>query len=126
MRKWRVVLLYDQRLLGESLEHLLNALADVEVVAAWEVNATNLPRIQSGQGDVLLMAEEEPSGEKSRLLTAQILDTFPNLPLIRLKLEQGVFQIYTSQTFPASSADLIEAIRSLFSASSSTSGAIPD
>jgi hypothetical protein len=60
-------------------------------------------------------ALDRPGATDKRLasLTAQVLEIYPNLPIIRLELEHNVFRIYTSQTLPARTADLVEAIRHL-------------
>ena len=61
----------------------------------------------------LIIAEEEPPGENVTRLTAQILEAYPNLPIIRVTLARNEMRIYTSQTLPARSADLIDLIRHL-------------
>lgn len=113
MQKRRVALLYDQDLLGDSLEHILSKLSDVEIVGAWVFDSDIVERLSSCAPDVMLLAEEGPPTDRLDCLAAQVLEAFPQVPLIRVKLSQDTVHIYTSRTFPARSVDLIEAIRRL-------------
>ena len=113
MKKRRVVLLSEQDLLGESLEHVLGKAKDVELLGSWTLDDRVLPRLSQDTPDILIIAEEEPPGENVTRLTAQILEAYPNLPIIRVTLARNEMRIYTSQTLPARSADLIDLIRHL-------------
>jgi len=113
MSKRRVLLLCEQDLLGESLEHLLGSLPDVELVVSRNPDDPTLERLFACAPDLLLIAQEEPTNQRLASLTAQVLEVYPNLPIIRLELEHNVFHLYTSQTLPARTADLVEAIRRL-------------
>jgi hypothetical protein len=73
---------------------------------------TSSARLAQGLPDILLIAEEE-AGESVTSLTAQVLERYPDLPVVRVGLRQNVVRLYTSRTLPARSADLIEAIRGL-------------
>ncbi len=114
MDKRRVLLLWVQPLLGEGLEHILGGLEDVELIGPWVLDSQVLSRLSEEAPDIVLMAEgegEEGGGVAS--LTAQILERYPDLPVVRIGLKQNTVRIYTSRTLPARSADLIETIRSL-------------
>jgi DNA-binding NarL/FixJ family response regulator len=113
MIKRRVALLSDRHLLGESLEHTLRHFEDVEVIGAWALDEQVLSLLSAQTIDLLLIAEREPPGEEITFLTGQILETYPNLPVIRVTLDQNVLRIYTSQTLPARTAQLIDVIRHL-------------
>src|SRR3989304_4685841 len=113
MKKRRVVLLSEQGWRGESLEHALGKAKDVELLGYWTLDDRVLPRLSQDTPDILMIAEEEPPGENVTRLTAQILEAYPNLPIIRVTLARNEMRIYTSQTLPARSADLIVLIRHL-------------
>jgi chemotaxis response regulator CheB len=113
MSKRRVLLLSEQDLLGESLEHLLSSLPEVELVGSRNLDDVTLEGLSACAPDLLLIAREEPTDKHLASLTAQVLEIYPNLPIIRLELEHNVLRIYTSQTLPARTADLVEAIRRL-------------
>jgi chemotaxis response regulator CheB len=103
---------HPQLLLGEALENVLSKVEDVELVGTWALDDQALARLAQGLPDILLIAEEE-AGEQATSLTAQVLERYPDLPVVRVGLLQNVVRLYTSRTLPARSADLIEAIRSL-------------
>ncbi|MDD5466375.1 MAG: hypothetical protein PHS96_01075 [Anaerolineales bacterium] len=111
--KTRVLLLYTRHLLGESLEKLLRDQRDIHLLGPWVLDAQAFSRVASQQPDLVLIAEDEAVPEQVARLTAQILETYPNLPVIHSTLTRNVVRIYTSQELPARSADLIEAIRAL-------------
>ena len=113
MGKRRVALVCNKHLLGESLEHILGNLEDVELIGAWTCDAQLLPHLSNQPIDLLLIADEEPPSDQTTHLTVQILEAYPDLPVIRVTLGQNVLRIYTSHTLPARSADLVEAIRRL-------------
>lgn len=113
MEKRRVALLCSQHLLGESLEHVLRNIEDVELIGSWPYDAEVLPQLTDHPIDLLMIAEEEIPSQQAAHLIAQIFEAYPNLPVINVTLEQNVLRIYTSRTLPARSADLIDAIRQL-------------
>jgi DNA-binding NarL/FixJ family response regulator len=113
MIKRRVALLSGQHLLGESLEHTLRHFEDVEMIGAWELDDQVLSLLSTQTPDLLLIAEQEPPCEEITFLTGQILEAYPNLPVIRVTLDQNVLRIYTSQTLPARTTELIDVIRHL-------------
>jgi DNA-binding NarL/FixJ family response regulator len=103
---------HPQLLLGEALENILSKVEDVELVGTWALDDQALARLAQDLPDILLIAEEE-AGESVTSLTAQVLEHYPDLPVVRVGLMQNVVRLYTSRTLPARSADLIEAIRDL-------------
>jgi hypothetical protein len=73
-----------------------------------------LSRLSEAAPDIVLVAEGAGrEGESVTSLFAQLLERYPDLPVVRISLEQNAVRVYTSRTLPARSADLIEAIRSL-------------
>ncbi len=114
--KRRVLLLCAQSLLGEGLSVILGGLSDVELVGPlrWDD-----PRLSCQQQDlpatidVVLIAAEEDKTPALITLTAQLLDLYPDAPVVRVGLKQGSIRLYTSRTLPARAADLVEAIRDM-------------
>jgi DNA-binding NarL/FixJ family response regulator len=111
MRAQRVLLLFDLELLGESLEHLLSNIADIEIIASLPISETDLESIKKHLPDLVIIAEGDSPTEDTNLLAADILGTCPDLPVLRIKLSQNIFHIYTSQVYAANNSQLIEAIR---------------
>ena len=113
MRRKRVILLCGQNLLGESLEHILMNARDVELIGAWDFADVTIPYLAEQTPDLLVMTEDELPHEQSTVLTAKILESLPDLPIIRVALEQNVIRVYTSRMLPARQADLIDVIHLL-------------
>jgi hypothetical protein len=117
MQKRRVVLLCNQHLWGESLEHILGNASDVELLGRWEFVDPTLPQLaallEEQSPDLLVIAEEELTHDRIACLTAEILEAIPDLTIIYVTPDQNIFRIYTSQSLPARRAELIEAIRNL-------------
>jgi hypothetical protein len=111
MEKWRMAIMYDQRLPGESLAHILEKelLLDISLVPVSEPDI--IAKLGSSSPNLLMIVEEDDPNEQTVLLTARILEDFPSLPLIRIKLSQHILHIYTTHTLPARSPDLLEAIQ---------------
>lgn len=114
MDKRRVLLLCSQSLLGEGLERILGGLEDVELIGPWVLESQVLSRLFEAVPDIVVVAEGEREDAGSvTSLTAQILESYPDLPVVRIGLEQNAVRVYTSRTLPARSVDLIAAIRNL-------------
>jgi len=113
MATHRVLLLCVQPLLGESLENVLSQVEDVELIGSRVLDAHLLARLAHELPDIVLIADEEGDSESGAALMAQILERYPDLPIIRVGLMQNFIRLYTSRTLPARSADLIETIRSV-------------
>jgi hypothetical protein len=111
MEKQRMTILYDQHLPGESLAHILEKELELVVRLYAVTDPEVIPRIESDQPDLLMIVEEEDPCHQAVLLTAQILEINPSLPVIRVKLSQHILHLYSTHTFPARSPDLIDAIR---------------
>ncbi len=113
MGKWRVLLLCVQSLLGESLEKILSQEKSVELIGPWDLDAPVLDQLSRNAPDVVIVAEAEGESEKVASLTAQILDHYPGVSVIRVGLEQDTVRVYTSRAVLARVVDLMEAIRNL-------------
>jgi hypothetical protein len=113
MKKRRVLLLNAQRLLGESLEHTLRQVDDLEIDGPWAIDDQVIERLAWALPDLVILTDEEIAPEALSRLTAQILDRYPDLPVFRVTLQRNVLQEYSSHTLPASSAELIDRIHRL-------------
>lgn len=108
--KRRVLLLCTQPLLGDGLQAILRGVEDVELIGPLVLDAQAAVRVQESRPDVMLLAEEGGESSPADRLTARLLEQCPDVPAIRVRLEQDTIRLHTSWTLPASRADLIEAI----------------
>ncbi|RMD59629.1 hypothetical protein D6833_11135 [Candidatus Parcubacteria bacterium] len=113
MEKRRVLLLCVNSLLGESLEQLLKQLEDVQLVGPWSLDADVLSRLPEVVPDIVLVVHGNEEPDRLAPLTSQMLERYPNLPIVQIGLQENVIRVYASRTVPARSADLIDVIRSL-------------
>ena len=100
-------------LLGEGLEAILGGLTDVELVGPLTPEVEWQDQLPRDAPDVVFIAGDDRQMPDAAPLTTQILDRYPDVPVIRVGLEQNAVRLYTSRTLPARSADLIGVIRSL-------------
>ncbi len=113
MEKRRVLLLCVNSLLGESVERMLGQLEDVELVGPWKLDMDVLTQLSEDMPGIALIVQEGEESANIASLISQILERYPNLPVIRVGVNENVIRVYASRTLPARSADLIEVIRSL-------------
>ena len=113
MRIRRVALFCAMQLLCESLQHTLGSDPEIEVLGPWAINDQAVGLITSPFPDVVLIAEPLEKVSSASWLTGQILESFPNLPVIRVTLEDNLMRFYSAQTIPASSNDLIGLIHTV-------------
>ncbi len=111
--KRRVVLLCEQNLLGEILDHILNGLEEVELVVVWPPDLSAVSFLEEKHPDILVIADQKGNEERISALMIKILETYSNLPILRVMLDRNVLQIFTSQTLPARVADLADMIRQI-------------
>lgn len=112
-KKYRVALIGDEILLGEGLQNLLGRQNDVDLVGSWKLLPETIDLIPQVAPDVVLIAESQSGDEDAAALTTDIIERFPELPVIRIGLSQDVVRVYTMRVSPARSADLIEVIHNL-------------
>lgn len=113
MTKSRVLLISSQHLFGESMETILRAETEVELVGSLNLNDLEIcTQIQKTQPSVVIIADETLQGETATELTQSILEQYPELSVIRTGLSENVFRIFSTHTLPARGADLLETIRS--------------
>ena len=63
MASRRVALYYSRHLLGESLEHLLSKLDDVEVLGPWLIEDGELTQLLDYDPDIVMVIDERPDDE---------------------------------------------------------------
>lgn len=111
VNKRRVLLISSQTLFGESLELLLRSADDIEVIGSVVPSDSTCNHILQVAPDVVVFAEEYPESDAAINLTTALMEQFPNLRVIKTNLEQTTLRVFAAQTWPASSIDLISAIR---------------
>lgn len=112
MRRRRVALLCARQLLCESLQHTLGSDPTIEVLGPWAIDEHAVALLTQVSPDLVLIAEPLQRTEKVKRVTARILANLPNLPMIRVTLENNMMRFYSTQTMPASSNDLMTLIHS--------------
>lgn len=113
MEKRRVLLICQTDLLGESLEYILSRMEDVQVIGPWQPGDQVVALCSEFSPDLVIISENELNDESSSRLTTQLLETIPNLAVIRIRQERNFILAFTSTTIPARVADLVDAIRHL-------------
>jgi len=113
MSKRRVLLLCSEYLFGESLERILRAEDDLELIGPWRLEAEVCRGIAAVSPDVVLIVDAISQNEAIANLISLLMDAYPKLPIIRAGLTENVVRIHSTQILPARGTDLIETIRSL-------------
>ncbi len=113
MQKRSVVLLSDQNLLGEILEEILLISDEVEFIGSWRLDDLDITRFGEISPGVLVIADETPPSSLVNGHLVEIQSGYPDIPIIRVTLEQNDLRVYTSQSKPARRAELIGLIRQL-------------
>lgn len=113
MQKQRVLLICSQHLFGESMETVLRAAKDMEMIGPWELGEDVCQRIAAARPNVVVIADEDPQNSAVTSLTAAIIEQYPELSVIRTGLNENILRIFSTHTLPARGADLLETIRNL-------------
>ncbi len=113
MHKQRVLLICSQHLFGESMETILRAAEDMELVGPWGLSEDVCQRIGEARPNAVVIADEDPQCEAVAHLTAAIIEQYPELSVIRTGLNESVFRVFSTHSLPARGADLLETIRNL-------------
>jgi hypothetical protein len=111
MEKRRLVLLREQHLLGETLDHILTGLEDVDVIARLDITKSQPPDFSAEMPDLVIIADEASAEEHTNHLSNYLIKNYPQLPVIRVNFERNILQIYLSQKLPEHVADLADLIR---------------
>ena len=80
MEKKRVLLVSQPSLLGDSLEHILSQLEDVQLTGAWPLDDQVLAHCAEQLPDLVLIADDEPCDQQASGVMSGLLEAHPNLP----------------------------------------------
>lgn len=112
MSKPRVLLICSQHLFGESMETILRADQDLELVGPWNLGDQDIcGRLHDARPAVVVIADENLQSEAATQLTQSIIERYPELTVIRTALNDNVFRTFSTHTLPARGADLLNTIR---------------
>lgn len=112
MSKPRVLLISSQPLFGESLEVVLRAEVEIELLSNWDWNETEIERrLNQAQPNLVIIADENLQSAKAEKITQMIIETHPSVTVIRAGLNDKVFRVFSTQTLPAYSANLLEIVK---------------
>ncbi len=92
---------------------LLSRVKDVQICGLWNATPSALNAIAESQPDAILMVEATAHEPQTSRLISSILESFPQLPVIRITLEKNTFQVYRSYLSPARSETLAAILRNL-------------
>lgn len=113
MPKHRVLLVCSQHLFGESLETILRAAEDVELIGPWDLGEDVCQRIAEVHPSAVIVANENPQNDEIAYLTSTIIEQYPELSVIRAGLTENVVRVFSTHLLPARGTDLLETIRNL-------------
>lgn len=112
MSKPRILLITSQHLFGESMESILRAESDMELVGPWNLGDQDIcGRLHEARPAVVVIADENLQSEAATELTQLIMERYPELTVIRTSLNDNVFRTFSTHTLPARGADLLDTIR---------------
>ncbi len=113
MPQHRVLLICSQHLFGESMEKILRAEADVDLIGPWSLGEDVLEWIAGVHPDVIVLADMDPQSESLTYLTSAIIEKYPDISVIRAGVTENVVHVHSTHILPARGADLLETIRNL-------------
>ena len=112
MPRPRVLLICSQHLFGESMETILRADKEVELVGPWNLSDKDIyEHLIEASPSVIVIADESLQSEAAAELTKTIIEQCPDLSVIRTGLSENVFRIVSTHTLPARGDNLLETIR---------------
>jgi DNA-binding NarL/FixJ family response regulator len=112
MSKHRVLLISSQHLFGESMESILRADKDIELVGPWNLGEQDIcQRLLEVNPSVIVIADENLQSEVAAELTKTIIESHPEISVSRTALNEKIFRIVSTHTLPARGEDLLETIR---------------
>ncbi len=111
MEKRRVLLICTLPLLCEGLQRIFGALDDVELVCLECADPQVVEScLRSFQPGTVVIAGERADDAATHLIS-NVLNYWPDIPVVWIELETNVIRVYTSHTLPANSRDLLDAVR---------------
>jgi DNA-binding NarL/FixJ family response regulator len=112
MSKLRVLLVSSQHLFGESMEMILRAEKDIELVGPWNLGEQDIcQRLLEVKPSAVVIADEDSQSEMAAELTKSIIEQNSELSVILTGLSENVFRIVSTHTLPARGDSLLETIR---------------
>jgi len=114
MQKQRVLLVCSQHLFGESIESILRAAQEVELIGPWSLAEDICQRIAEAHPNVVVIAGDDLP-DQAASLTLTIIEQFPEVTVIRTGVNENVLRVYSTHTLPARVTNLLDAIRKLAS-----------
>ena len=95
------------------METILRAESDVELIGPWGLGEEVCARITETSPSVIVIVDNDTRMEETTSLVSAIMDTHPELPIIRVGLNENTFRVVSTHMLPARSTDLLETIRNL-------------
>ena len=112
MVKPRVLLISSQHLFGESMETILRANRDIDLIGSWNLDDPTVPRqLLEAQPAVVVIADEDLQSEAAAEMTKLIVERHPDLSVIRTGLSENVLRFLSTHTRSALGDNLFETIR---------------
>lgn len=112
MSKPRVLLISFQRLFGDSVEALLRAEKEVELIGTWNVNDRDIcERLAEARPSAIVIANGNLQSEAAAELTKDIIERYPDAPVIRTTMNESVFRVVSTHILPARGENLLDTIR---------------
>ena len=109
----RVLLICSHHLFGESMEKILRAEIEVELIGPWNLEEGIHKQIAVVHPDVIVLADLDPQSDKMIRLTSTIIEEHPELPVIRAGLTENVIRVFSTRLLPARGVNLLDVIRRL-------------
>ena len=99
MSKSRILLISSQQLFGESMEVILRADSDIELIGPWNLNEKDIcNRLLEERPTVVVIADENLQSETAAELTKSIIEKYPEISVIRTALNDNTFRIVSTHT----------------------------
>jgi chemotaxis response regulator CheB len=97
-------------LFAQGVCEILERESDIELLGPRAIAGDAVAHIEAFDPDVVVIAEEDPSDAD---LVVQILRVRPDLPLVRVGLEENAVRVHRIAQVAATSTSLLDAIRRL-------------
>ena len=123
MPKPRILLISSQHLFGESLEMILRAEKEMELIGPWNLSDQDIcERLVVVRPSVIVIADENLQNETAAELTKTIIEQHPEVSVIRTGLNENIFRIFSTHTLPARGHNLLETIRTSIAQTQESTG----
>ena len=112
MTKPRVLLIGSQCLFGESMELILRANNEIELIGSWNLDdLTAHFQLLEARPSVVVIADENLQSEAAAEMTKLIVERHPDLSVIRTGLSENVLRVFSTHTRSARGSNLFDTIR---------------